>query len=530
MLVSTPFRPALEALPPEIAAWAGGLVEENQSLRSEVQLLRQKLQALIARHFGGTKNEALDPRQLELLLAGLAKLETVDKAPAKNPPATRVKTVRRPARSGIPEDLPVERIELIPAEVQAQPEAFRQIDQEVTRELDYEPGRFFWRHYVRPKFVRKTETAAVAKLPPGVAAQVLDQKEVLIAALPERLVEKGLPGVGLLTHLVLSRFEDHLPYYRLEQIFRQRHGVLIARQTMIDWTEHVANWLQPIYRQMKADLLKGFYVQADETPIRYLDREERGRSCRGYFWVYSRPGADILFDWQTGRSREGPREFLKTFSGKLQTDGYGAYRTLVGEREGLQLFTCWAHARRKFIEAKDHDRRALWFLKQIGLLYALERRLRHQRAGPALRSALRAAEAKMVLGRIGRALQRFKPRVLAQSLLGIAIQYALGMWTELNGYVDHGEVEIDTNQVENAIRPTAVAKKNFLFIGHPDAGWRSAVIYSIIGSCHRHRVNASQYLRDVFERLPHLKQSQIESLTPARWAKTHPEARIKPTR
>jgi hypothetical protein len=172
----------------------------------------------------------------------------------------------------------------------------------------------------------------------------------------------------------------------------------------------------------------------------------------------------------------------------------------------------------------------LWFLKQIGLLYALERRLRSQRAGPALRSAFRAAEAKMVLGRIGRALQLLKPRVLAQSLLGIAIQYALGMWTELNGYVDHGEVEIDTNQVENAIRPTAVAKKNFLFIGHPDAGWRSAVVYSIIGTCHRHDVNASQYLRDVFERLPQLKQTQIESLTPARWVKAHPEARIKPTR
>ena len=197
-------------------------------------------------------------------------------------------------------------------------------------------------------------------------------------------------------------------------------------------------------------------------------------------------------------------------------------------KEDLVLVACWAHARRKFFDAKNHDRRAAWFLKQIALLYALEGRLRRQRAGPALRQAARAAEAHMILGRLGRALNRFQPKVLPQSLLGKAISYTLDLWTELNRYVEYGEVEIDNNLLENAIRPTAIGKKNFLFIGHPEAGWRSAVIYSILGSCRRHGINPAQYLSDVLKRLPDMKQSEIPTITPGAWAKTHPEARVLP--
>jgi hypothetical protein len=246
----------------------------------------------------------------------------------------------------------------------------------------------------------------------------------------------------------------------------------------------------------------------------------------------------VLFDWQTSRGRDGPKEFLKEFKGKLQTDGYAAYRSLVQERNGprlargqepeLILFACWAHARRKVFEAKEHDRRAAWLLKQIGLLYALEKRLRQAQAGPALRQAVRAAEAGLILVRIKKALDRIGPQVLPQSLLGKAINYILDLWPELIRYVEHGEVEIDSNQIENAIRPTAVGKKAFLFIGHPEAGWRSAVIYSILGSCRRYRIDPAQYLRDVLTRLPQLKQSDVPLLTPRQWAKAHPEARTLP--
>jgi len=185
------------------------------------------------------------------------------------------------------------------------------------------------------------------------AMAIDDPPEVFIAALPARLIEKGLPGVGLLVHLLLSRFEDHLPYYRLEKIFRERHGVPIARQSMVDWTEQLATWLQPIYREMKAESFACGYLQADETPVRYLDRDEPGRSCQGYLWAFGHPRGNVLFEWRTSRGRDGPEEFLKDFKGKLQTDGYAAYSSLVRERNApllaqgkepeLILFACWAH-------------------------------------------------------------------------------------------------------------------------------------------------------------------------------------------
>jgi transposase len=552
MNVVAPLAPADLA---QVQARLASVEADNQALRAENQLLRDKVQALLRRYFGSPKNESLDPAQLQLLLAGLTPLAPV---PAPQPTAApsgpaRPPAARPPARSGIPEDLPIVREVLLPEEVKANPEAFRQIEEVITKELDWEAAKFFWRHIVRPKFVRKEPapvSPAAAPLPTPsqqkaaavgqelAAAAIVEPPEVFIAALPARLIEKGLPGAGLLVHLLLSRFEDHLPFYRLEKIFRERHGVPIARQSMVDWTEQLATWLQPIYRQMKAESFAGGYLQADETPVRYLDRDEPGRSCQGYLWAFGHPRGNVLFEWRTSRGRDGPEEFLGDFKGKLQTDGYAAYRSLARERNApllargqepeLILFACWAHARRKYIEAKDHDRRAAWFLKQIGLLYALEKRLRQAQAGPRLRAAVRAAEAGMILARIKKASDRIGPRVLPQSLLGKAIGYTLDLWPELARYVGHGEVEIDSNQIENAIRPTAIGKKNFLFVGHPDAGWRSAVIYSIMGSCRRYRIDPAKYLKDVLTRLPHLKQCGIPSLTPREWAKAHPEARTLP--
>lgn len=301
---------SLGALPREVQTWAAQLVAENH-------LLRQKLDALIRRYFGSPKTESLDPHQLQMLLAGLVNQAAAPAPAAPSRPAkqTQAAAPRQPARAGIPEDLPTQREVLLPAEVQAHPEAFRQIDELVTRELDYEPGRFFWHLYVRPKFVRQNAgqlsatpaaapvapppaaqpDAAPAKLSPVmlamVAAEIPALKEVVVAALPNRLIEKGLPGVGLLVHLILSRFEDHLPFYRQEKIFRERHRIPISRQSMVEWTEQVATWLQAVYRQMIKDLVAQKYLQADETPIWYLDRDVPGRACKGYFWVYGRPGA-----------------------------------------------------------------------------------------------------------------------------------------------------------------------------------------------------------------------------------------------
>ena len=469
------------------------------TLQTENQLLRQKLALFLKRYFGGTKNESLDPKQLELLLAGMEALVTPAPVVANQIPVRATTTVR-PVRQPLPANLETERVVLEPVEVQQQPAGWRKLGEEVTEELDWKPAKFIKRLYIRPKYA--------------------NAERIVIAPLPARLIEKGLPGAGLLTQVIVGKYEDHLPLYRQERIYRERHGVNLSRQTLCGWVEVAADWLSPIYREMKAGLVAGNYLQADETPIRYLDPDVKGKSQSGWLWTYSQPQGDVVFEWQVSRSREGPREFLKSFRGKLQTDGYGVYESLARERgDELILIACWAHARRGLHEALGEGRSAAWLVGQIGRLYAVEKQLREQSAGPQLRAAVRAGQCRPILERLRRALEVVRRRVLPKSLLGQAIDYTLARWAALIRYVEDGHLEIDNNICENAIRPTAVGKKNFLFIGHPDAGQRSAVIYSVLGSCRRHGVNPAEYLQDVFERLPKAKTSEVPALTPAAWAK-----------
>jgi transposase len=466
----------------------------------ENKLLRQKLDLFLKRYFGGTKNEGLDPKQLELLLAGLAAMITP--APVAEPPTlARSAAIARPVRQALPAHLETERVVLEPAEVQQQPAGWRKLGEEVTEELDWKPAKFIKRLYIRPKYA--------------------NAERIVIAPLPARLIEKGLPGAGLLTQVIVSKYEDHLPLYRQAKIYRQRHGLELSRQTLCGWVDVAADWLNPIYREMKAGLVAGDYLQVDETPIRYLDPDVKGKSQQGWLWTYSHPRGDVVFDWNVSRSREGPRQFLKDFKGKLQTDGYGVYESLARERgDDLLLIGCLAHVRRGFHEALGEGRSAAWIVGQIGLLYGVEKSLREQQAGPQLRQAVRAWQSRPILMRLRRALEVVRRRVLPKSLLGQALDYTLSRWPALTRYLDDGRLEIDNNLCENAIRPTAIGKKNFLFIGHPEAGQRSAVIYSVLGSCRRLDINPAEYLQDVFERLPKAKTSEVKSLTPAAWIKT----------
>ena len=327
-------------------------------------------------------------------------------------------------------------------------------------------------------------------------------------------------GPGLLAQILVSKYEYHQPLYRQEKMFRQQFGVELSRKTMGCWVEQAAELLKPVYRAIREDLLAGNYLQADETPIRYLDPDVKGKSQQGYLWVYSRPKSDVLFEWRVSRARAGPEEFLKNFRGKLQTDGYGAYESLAKLRGGdLTLIGCWAHVRRGFHEALAETKLAAWFVGQIGQLYAVEKKLREQKAGPALRQAMRAWQSQPVLNRLHRAMELMRRKTLPQGLLGQAIDYTLKRWTALNQFITDGTLEIDNNLIENAIRPSALGKKNWLFIGHPEAGERSAVIYTLLGSCRRHGINPFDYLKDLFTRLPAAKITQIKEFTPAAWAK-----------
>jgi transposase len=472
--------------------------------RRENALLRQKVDLLVKRVFGSS-SEPLDRNQLELLTlpesaaTPLVTVASPEKERSKSPPQQRV--------ARLPENLPVVEEVIDPEPVKAQPEAWRCIGQEVSEQLDFEPGRFLRRRVVRRKYVHRTE---------------LDSAPV-IAALPERLLDRSLPAPGLLAQIVVAKYCDHLPLYRQEQIYQQRHGVHLPRQSLTRWVELAADWLKPIYEHIRTGVMGGGYVQVDETPVDYL-APGHGTTKQGYLWTCSRPGGDVFYRWETSRAAECLGNIIPVdFKGTVQCDGYSAYRAFANRRHGtIELAGCWAHARRKFHEALEQSpKTAGWMMRQIQHLYQVEARLREQRVGPRLREAVRAHESRPIVQRLQRALIALKSgrRHLPQSLLGIALDYALGQWKTLEVYLADGRVEIDNNLVENAIRPTALGKKNWLFIGEAGAGDRGAILYTIIECCRRRGVDPYAYLRDVLTRLPRMTNHQIPEVTPTTWAK-----------
>ena len=406
-------------------------------------LLRQKIDALARRIFG-VSSEALDPAQLQLLL------QMPELKPVENPPAPvmletlkPMVAVRKPRKAPrLPENLPVVEEVIDPEPVKEQPENWRCIGQEVSEQLDYEPGRFLRRRTIRRKYVHRTDTDAVP----------------VIAPLPECLQERGLAAPGLLAHVLVSKYCDHLPLYRQEQIFAQRHKINLPRQTLARWVELAADWLKPIYEHIRTGVMAGGYLQVDETPINYLE-PGNGKTKQGYLWTGSRPGGDVFFRWETSRSAACLNNIIPVnFTGTIQCDGYAAYRAFATERKGaVALAGCWAHVRRKFFESLESSpRSAAWIMRQLQQLYLIESRLREAKAGPQLRQAVRAHQSRPIVNRLERVLLRFKSsgRYLPQSLMGSAIDYALGQWTSLQVYLGDGRVEIDNNLVENAIRPT----------------------------------------------------------------------------
>ena len=482
------------------------LRELVSTLREENTLLRQKVEALIRRVFGSS-SERIDPAQLELLLQ-LAGGAAAPMPPAPGLELTAAKSPRsaQPRAPRLPENLPVVEEVIDPQPALAAPQEWRCIGQEVSEQLDYEPGRFLRRRIIRRKYVHTSDP----------------DRAPILAPLPEKLQERGLAGPGLLAHVVVSKYCDHLPLYRQEQIFAQRHKINLPRQTLARWMELCADWLQPIYEQIRTGVLAGGYVQADETPIEYL-APGNGQTKHGYLWTCSRPGGDVFYRWETSRAAECLVNLLgPEFQGVVQSDGYSAYGAFAQRSKNIQLSGCWAHVRRKFHDAGEQTPgRAGWVLRQIQHLYQIEARLRERKAGPALRQAVRAHQSRPIVERLRKALLLFKSsrRHLPQSLLGQATDYALGQWPTLEVYLEDGRVEIDNNLVENAIRPTALGKKNWLFVGEAGAGQRSAILYTLIETCRRRKLDPYAYLRDVLSRLPQMTNRQITEVTPAAWAK-----------
>ena len=483
-------------------------------LSAEKRHLELRVQALERQLFGPRSEKLnLEDHQLPLLdevfknPVPAATTDVVVNVAPVDPPSDkpeRGKPVRRP----LPEHLEVVEERLEPAS-RACGRCGREqclVREECTERLDLIPAKLIRRRTVRPVYA---------------CGSCKDQSPVQ-APMPPQVIEKGLCGPGLLAHVVLSKYIDHRPLYRVQQELG-RHGVEVTRSTLADWVSAAAGALEPLQQRLRQDLVAGSYLQVDETPVKVMDPEVRGRTASGWLWVYARPGGGVVFDFQTGRGREGPDAMLKDFRGTFQSDGYGLYESLERERPDLRRVGCWAHARRKFHEALDDDAtRSREFLVLIGMLYGIEREAREQSMTPEARKALRMEKAPGVLARLRQRLEELEPGkatspVLLKSPLGKAIRYVLGQWEALVRYLEDGRYEIDNNLVENSIRPTAVGKKNWLFIGHPDAGWRSAVIYSLLITARRRGLDPAKWLEDVLRRIPTATVANLHELLPGNW-------------
>lgn len=486
------------------------LTQQLAAALRENQLLREKINLLVRRVFGSS-SEKMDAAQLELLLSGAELSEPAAQQQAEAPQSKpQTQAAHRAKVPRLAENLPVVEEVLDPEPVKAQPEQWRQIGQEVSEQLDYEPARYFRRRLVRRTYVRKADT----------------QSAPVTAPLPPTLQERCLATPALLAHMLVAKFCDHLPLYRQEQILARRHGINLPRQTLARWVGLAAEWLKPVYQQIKTGVMAGGYVQLDETPINYLE-PGAGRSLQGYLWTGSRPGGDVFFDWHTSRAAACLDTVVPVdFKGTVQCDGYAAYDRLAARPDkAIRLAGCWAHVRRKFHDALEGSpKTAGWIVKQIQLLYRIESGLREKKAGPALRQAYRASQSKSIVQRIEKACTRLlqSRRFLPKSAMSQAMEYTLGLMAGLKVYLEDGRVEIDNNLVENAIRPTALGKKNWLFIGQAEAGDRSAIIYTVIESCRRRRLDPYAYLKDVLTRLPQLTNKQVPDLLPAVWGKPSP--------
>jgi transposase len=415
--------------------------------------------------------------------------------------AQRRRRQRRGVRHPLPEHLETETVTIEPKDKVCPccGKPLERIGEEFSEEIDMIPAKLIRRRIIRPKYACRCGNAGVK-----------------IASLPSRLIPQSRLGLGLGVHIVLSRFDDHLSFYRLEQQFRERYGIVIPRQQIVQWVEPIARLLQPVYDGMWRQMLAGGYLQVDETPVRVLDPDVEGKAARGYLWFYAAPGGDVILEFDRSRGMDPVRRRLKDFTGTIQTDAYEVYQSLQRKESHIERLGCLAHARRRFYAAlKENLPQAVWFISQIRLLYRIEDEARELVA--AERHAFRLQNAPAIWETLKARAVELQPKFLPKSTMGSAIRYFLNEYDALTGYLNDGRFEIDNNLIENAIRPTAVGRRRWLFIGHPNAGWRSAVIYSIIVSCRRRGINPQEYLTDVLRRLPEQKINRIDELFPGNW-------------
>lgn len=377
------------------------------------------------------------------------------------------------------------------------------IGQEVTEELGYQAEKFFIHRIIRKKYAPKSGEGSFA-----------------IAKMPERVIPKGIPSVELIIQLLVDKYIDHTPLHRIRRRFA-RNGIKIPEPTIDGWVKAALNRLKILYDYAIEKVKASSYLQVDETTLRVLDPTIKGKTHLGYYWVYHSPiDKSTFFEYHPSREGKHVWNSLKNFNGYLQTDGYSGYNG-IAQKEGIIHLACMAHIRRKFDEALSNDTpRAQKALLYIQALYHIEREAKEKSMNAIERKELRLKKALPILNLLGKWIIEENHKVLPQSAIGKAFRYSIERWDEAMQYLLDGNLEIDNNLVENAIRPIAIGRKNYLFAGSHDAAQRAAMIYTFFAQCQTVNVNPTQWLKYALLNIMDTKPSQFDSLLPANFNKT----------
>ena len=486
------------------------LKQQLQWAELKIQMLEERWRLhLLAKY--GPASEKLHEAQLELLEQepGVSHTEVQAESERAAEPVVAPVRERRPhpGRQELPAHLP-RREKILPCSpeqctCQACGRETSVIGYEQSEQLDVEPAQYFVR-------VTKREKRACRFCP---------ERGVTAAALPPRIIEKSLVSDRVVIDTVVAKYSDHLPLYRQSAMLARDTGFEISRATLDYWVMRVGELLIPIAAAIGQELLRCSYLQADETPVAVQMQDRRGKHLQAYLWQYGQPGGSVVFDFQLGRGRAGPQRFLREFEGILQSDGYAAYEQVGGPK--MVHACCWAHARRKFLEAlKLHpdDRTATRLVARIDELFAVDAEARSASLDHAARHVWRLERAQPLLAGLKPQIEAAQAQALPASALGKAARYTLTLWPKLTRFLQYPELELSNNLAENSMRPLAVGRKNWIHVGSSQAGPKVAAILSVVESCRRLQIPIRPYLADVLPGLAHWSIQHLQDRTPAAWA------------
>ena len=489
--------------PATLKSMVTSLLADRATCERRIRQLQHMLEQLLRARYG-PRRERLNENQLFLFAAEILRNQSSDSGQKEEPVSDRPKRQGH-GRQRLPKSLKRQRIVFDLTEHEKQCPMchgqLKRIGEEISERLEYVPASMIVIEEACQKYACQNGCTVVT------------------AEKPMAPIEKGLPGPGLLAHVVVNKYGDHLPLHRQEAIF-QRQGVAISRKTMCDWMRQCAELVSPLYERMKSSVLGSKVMQTDDTPVNVLDPSlPRARLGRIWTYVGDRDHPYTVYDYTPTRSRDGPDAFMKEFHGYLQADAYSGYDELYRDRNrNITEVACWAHARRRYFEAQSSDpMRSTVVLAYIRLLYDVEREARTIGLAGETRKALRQAKSMPILQDIKAYLEQEKPAVLPKSPEGMAISYTLSNWDALIRYCSDGDLEIDNNAAERSLRGIAVGRRNWTFLGSDKGGRTAAILTTITATCKRLRIDPFEYLRDILQHISTYPQNNLDDLLPDKW-------------